>query len=403
MYKGIAFAVCLLIAGVAAAGLGSSFSDHNDHEFATEAQHDDTDDAAAAGAFQSMGDKARSEAAAALEEEQRKQHIVPRDYASVELRPNKATFSVKGDSQPVTYAWQAPQQLQAKEKPAAVLVLFHGCARRAIDWFEYPLDAAVTRAAMSDYNMAVIAFDAVEQQRRCWAVSYPPSNSRDAVRVKAALYGFLRKRGWLHGVPVVGLGASSGGSFVTTFAHTGMLHAQAVYISTGVRPSVTPANCALLYGKRCPDTVFVHMPRDTYTSRGVDGASRSLDARGTKVNVFDCPARPLKPDTLAKAIPGLRGRTSMQVYNELLVGGFLSSQGMLFEDPRGSPWSELLLASSDPTVAAAVETRLGHAGMEEVLNDLYAQHEMTAQFGHAVLQFLLERGTARAKETAQRG
>lgn len=317
----------------------------------------------------------------------------------VALRPEPRRVAVEAGPA-VELMWQLAD---AGRSPDAAVLLFHGCGHSAASWFTYPEHAAVVRelldpTAQGGANVLVIAFSSRAASRAgggCWDTSFEAGTApnEDVSRVHFALEALLLARGeWPPTYPLAGIGASSGGSFVTVLAHgrpeLAPLAAQAVYISAGVTSAVDPAACSTLPEGRCPATAFVHMPRDEYTAARVANAHDALTWTGTPVMIAECHPQPLLPATLAHKLPHVTSGMSLRVYNALMKAGYLTRTGELKEDPRQSAWMAVArdAASSRPDDIVSLDS-MEH-GMQELLNVLYAQHEMTSQHFTSVAAFL---------------
>ena len=98
-----------------------------------------------------------------------------------------------------------------------------------------------------------------------------------------------------------------------------------------------------------PPTLFVHMPRDTYTAANVQKCLRRLRTRGAQIEV--------KPQAITAAlfstkIHGLSERVAAQLVDALRNAHMLDSEGFLADDPRGSAWRNAV--RSTPGLLAAL-------------------------------------------------
>lgn len=173
-------------------------------------------------------------------------------------------------------------QLTPADRAPLTAILFHGCSNEAATWKNGPLErgfvAAFQQAKVSIVALSSSAAEAAaagdeNAAHRCWDSDTQPDRNRDVQRA-LAVAGALQKR--QRGVRrrLVGIGASSGGSFVSLLAayRPDIFDAIAVYISplnslfmlavdVAIRdasPKVTPS---------LPAVLAVHMPeRDPATA-----------------------------------------------------------------------------------------------------------------------------------------
>eukprot|EP00898_Chlorokybus_atmophyticus_P004286 jgi/Chlat1/4859/Chrsp31S04885 len=285
--------------------------------------------------------------------------------------------------------WQVPPN------PVGTLFIAHGCTHGATDFWPkgescdacigLPEETALVRAALAR-KFAVIAVSSADREgkiSKCWAAPWPPANSTaDMRRVPAALSAW-RLQHKLNKLPLYALGASSGGFFVSVLAHVVQLDAAAIYISGGVANAYTRHPYLNDMAQPYPPTLFVHMPRDTYTAEGVHMAIKAiqqLDEPDSSSIVWaaelTCSPQPITPRYFADRCDSIDSATSVQLYNCLKEAGFLDDKNMLINNPRHLDWQSVLVVKRGAEAVHA--TQIVHpAALIELLNVAYGSHELT--------------------------
>jgi len=183
-------------------------------------------------------------------------------------------------------------------------------------------------------------------------------------------------------MPLYAFGASSGGNFVSLLPNASpSLQIRALCIQiAGVHPQAIKGEY--------PPTLIVHMPKDSHTERAVHQAINALRPRVIAAELQVLP-QPLQPLTLAEHIPRLGASASRAVHDMLLTSGFLSNTGYLKGDPRHTSWQTAVQAVLGPDLDS-LET--DSSPIAEVLNVLWASHEIVAAPMSFAIQFLVQEG-----------
>ena len=184
--------------------------------------------------------------------------------------------------------WQKPPGGRAK----GVLLALHGCSHAATDWFPkgprcaaclgLPEEVNVTGAALAR-GLAVVALSSADRDSGCWD-AFP--GSPDAAAARAVAAALLPRKG-LGGLPVLALGASSGGAFALALA-TELPIIAGVVCEIMAMPGLAERAKALSNsgggkegaasggGRKFPPTAFIHMPRDGGTAALVAANAKAL-------------------------------------------------------------------------------------------------------------------------------
>ncbi|KAL4575538.1 hypothetical protein LXL04_022385 [Taraxacum kok-saghyz] len=248
--------------------------------------------------------------------------------------------------------WQIP------DSPKSVLFLAHGCNGRAANFWDQspncnhciglPEERLIVREALAR-KFAVIA---VSSKGRCWSLM------KETLVVKRIIKSWVQKQN-LENLPLVALGASSGGYFVSMLANKMKFSSIAVMIAEGVYDRIDITH-------HYPPTIFVHMPKDKVRKKMIDVNLEILKREGVDVAEIECMELPLTPSFLAERIPGFGLKISVELFNLFKEKGFVNKDGYLINDGRALRWKE------------AVSERKIQLANEEELNLAFAYHEMTS-------------------------
>ncbi|XAR52787.1 hypothetical protein NMG60_11021043 [Bertholletia excelsa] len=270
--------------------------------------------------------------------------------------------------------WQIPTS------PKAALFLAHGCNGRAVNFWDkspscpnctgLPEERLIVLHALA-HNFAVIT---ISSAGRCWSLG------KERLRVKGIMEWWVWKYK-LKKLPLVALGASSGGYFVSVLATDLRFSSIVIMIAEGKFDQIKIT-------KEYPPTLFVHMPKDVARMRRIDAYLQILKDKGIDVAEIKCMEVPLSPDFLADRIPGLNKTVSVQLFDIFQDKGFIDNNGYMRSDGREIHLKAVLRESS----IVLPDTNLVKHITEE-LNLAFAYHEMTSlQSEHIFEWFESHRG-----------
>ncbi|CAH8356986.1 unnamed protein product [Eruca vesicaria subsp. sativa] len=274
-------------------------------------------------------------------------HVSPSHHPTVEIQNGTQLI------------WKLP-----KTKPKAVLFIAHGCHRKATDFWDkspscpqctsLPEEKVLVRTALSK-TFAVIT---ISSSGTCWTLGKERKIVRDVIKT-------WLKRQNLEKVPLVALGASSGGYFVSALAMDMNFRSIVVMIAEGVFDQIRVS-------RNYPATLFVHMPKDVYRQRKIREFLEGLRMEGVDVKEVECFDLEMSPGFLADRIPGFDRGVSEKIFEVFREKGFVDEKGFMKRDGRRTPWKEALSGyeiSLDESLVTPVE---------EELNLAFAYHEMTS-------------------------
>ncbi|XP_042483823.1 uncharacterized protein LOC122064178 [Macadamia integrifolia] len=279
-----------------------------------------------------------------------------RFQSSVQFQP---TVEFRNETEVI---WQIP------DSPKAVLFLAHGCNGRAINFWDrcvscqncigLPEERLIVLHALAR-KFAVIT---ISSAGKCWSLG----RWQERVIVKEIIKLWVAKNK-LEKLPLVALGASSGGYFVSLLATDMRFGGITIMIAQ-----------ALFYRKGIPDdyppTLFVHMPKDRARLRIINENLVALRKKSIDVAEIACMEFPLYPNFLADRIPGLDQTVSVKLFELFRKEGLIDQNGYMKKDGRATKWKEALRETGTLLPDKPV---LGHHIQEE-LNLAYAYHEMTS-------------------------
>ncbi|CAN6573859.1 unnamed protein product [Malus baccata var. baccata] len=255
--------------------------------------------------------------------------------------------------------WQIP------DSPKAVLFLAHGCGGRAPHFWDksshcpdcigLPEERLIALNSLAR-KFAVITISSVGT---CWTMG------KELIRVKDIIRWWVEKNK-LEKLPLVAMGASSGGYFVSVLATVLKFNSIAIMIAEGVFDRVK-------IEESYPPTLFMHMPKDIVRQQKIDEYMKVLRNKGVDVAELKCMEFPLSPHLLADRIPGLDQSVSAKLFELFRKKGFIDENGYMKNDGRRTRWKEAVRESK----IISLDKHLAHYIQEE-LNLAFAYHEMTS-------------------------
>jgi hypothetical protein len=275
------------------------------------------------------------------------------------------TIEVKNGTEII---WQIP------DTPKAVIFLVHGCNGRAVNFWDrsstcsncigLPEERLLVLHALAR-KFAVLTISSVG---RCWTFG------EERLIVKDILKWWVEKNK-LQQLPIVALGASSGGYFVSVLANELKFSSITLMIAEGVFEKMD-------ISEDYPPTLFVHMPKDIYRQQKIHENLERLRNKGVDVAEIECMEFPLSPHILADRIPGIDQTFSAKLFELLQGKGFIDENGYMKNDGRATRWKAALRESKtyfpDQHLAQHIQ---------EELNLAFAYHEMTSLHSELIFKW----------------
>lgn len=255
--------------------------------------------------------------------------------------------------------WQIPNL------PKGVLFIAHGCNGQAANFWDksstcpdcvgLPEERLITLHALAR-KFAVLTVSSVGV---CW------SFVKERLIVEGIIKWWVEEHK-LEKLPLVALGASSGGYFVSALANYMRFNSIVLMIAEGVFDRMD-------IRKDYPPTLFVHMPKDETRKRKIDAYVEILRDEGIDVAEVKCVQFPLTQNFLADRVRGVSEAISKKLFALFQRKGFVDKDGYMTVDGRAIHLKTALRESK----IKPLDMGLFHHIQEE-LNLAFAYHEMTS-------------------------
>jgi hypothetical protein len=275
--------------------------------------------------------------------------------------------------------WQLPP---GPDRPRAAVFVAPGCTIRATDFFDaspgcprcagLPEERRFTREALRR-GYAVLA---VSSRAQCWSLDADASGELAAVDSIIKWWVNDQHPDDLRGLPLVAIGASSGGYFVSALAARVRFSSVAIMIAEGVFAAMREIPAGY------PPALFVHMPKDAERARMVAASIVQLKSNHVDAREIQCEALAVSGEFLAARIPGLTHTVADGIVDVLRHKSFLDDKGFLKKDGRSTPWKK---AAEEAKVLPAGFSLERH--VTEELNVAYAYHEFTSLKNAEIFQW----------------
>jgi hypothetical protein len=279
---------------------------------------------------------------------------------------------------------------------SGILVFFHGCSHGGQDFFLLPEDRIVALESLNR-GLAIVSPTSVDRATGCW-------NEADVNLMSKALPAFGRELGLPANLPLMGMGASSGGAFLFSVYQKVPLKSMVSYImGRGFDDSD-------IAGGGLPATAYVHMPRDERTAKAVADNVATLKAANIPTKEWTVQPHPFTPELCDKRLPELGDRRCHAFINLVKNKhkGLLDKDNTILKSYTRGEWKAVMQDSKFDQATRNMSStkknlvkpgqlspysRGGHgwlwASVEEEIAVSYAQHEMTAEHRGEVLEFLM--------------
>ncbi|CAK9314695.1 unnamed protein product [Citrullus colocynthis] len=254
---------------------------------------------------------------------------------------------------------------QIPDSPKAVLFFAHGCNGKAVNFWDkspgcpfcvgLPEERLIVLHALSRH-FAVLT---ISSSQKCWTLG------KELAVVKDIIHWWVEKNK-LEKLPLVGLGASSGGYFLSVLATKLKFNSITLMIAEGLYEQMEVT-------ERYPPTLFVHMPKDNFRQQKINENMEFLKGKGIDVAEIECLEFVLSPHFLADRIPGLDKSVSAKLFELFQAKGFVDGNGRMLKDGRATQWKEALKTSG---ISLPDNSLTNH--IQEELNLAFAYHEMTS-------------------------
>lgn len=212
---------------------------------------------------------------------------------------------------------------------------------------------------------ASYAVIAISSQEDCW-------RKADSERVKVVLESWIDRLGLVE-LPLLGLGASSGGYFISKFAKVMKFDAIVVMIAEGSFQNVRNSSY--------PPVLFVHMVKDEMIADRIREIIPVLRKAGVQADEIQCKEANITENFFSKRIPYVDLKMSVKLGEMLERSGYLDGRRYLTRDSRSLKLKQDLRRSEDgqellDSLSWRSENWEHH--IREELNLAFAFHEFTS-------------------------
>lgn len=265
--------------------------------------------------------------------------------------------------------WQIPSS------PKAILFIAHGCHCQATFFWDKSLSCAECIGLPEERNIVIHAVTkgyavvAISSTRECWGLR------ADKTKVLTILSSWITRKG-LEGLPVVALGASSGGFFISALATENKFSSLVIMISEGKFKTMQVEG-------DYPPTLFVHMAKDKRRAALIKDAMDLLKSKGVETAELKCYQLPVTPQLFTK-IPGIDTKTSNRIYHALKGSSILDNKSLMTRDGRSMNW---MMHLKGQQVMPEVSLRKWELHLQELLNLAYGYHEMTSLQSNEIFEW----------------
>ncbi|TQD90329.1 hypothetical protein C1H46_024096 [Malus baccata] len=245
------------------------------------------------------------------------------------------------------------------EFPNGTEVIWHGKYQIRLKHFFFWLMVAEERLIALHALARKFAVLTISSAGTCWTMG------KEIIVVKDIIRWWVEKNK-LEKLPLVAMGASSEGYFVSVLATVLKFNSIAIMIAEGVFDQMK-------IEESYPPTLFMHMPKDIVRQQKTDKHMKILEKKGVDVAEIECMEFPLSPHLLADRIPGLDQSVSAKLFELFRKKGFIDENGCMKNDRRKTRCKEAVRESK----IVSLDDHLTPYIQEE-LNLPFAYHEMTS-------------------------
>jgi hypothetical protein len=281
------------------------------------------------------------------------------------------------------------------ESPKGIVLLLHACTHNALKFFSasdscpsclgLAEELHIVRLVLSR-GYAALAVTCHDQSSGCWSESDLPrlqmaiSNFRTTIPPG----GFIASTSTSTKLPIVAIGASSGGHLAAKVAVEGLADAALVMVMS-LRP---PLQNRFAEHTELP-LFFAPMPRDRGTYQRVQQNYQALQGSGTVVlDETSCVPLAVTPSYLVGRVPGMTQDAAKRIVQALRKAGHLQEDYMLAKDPTRSNWRDILQKIDHDKYRSATTPELlwgqfllapGKSPVAKALHRAWAFHEYCSE------------------------
>ena len=306
-------------------------------------------------------------------------HSGPAILPSVSLSSPSAQGGVRGEFHVYSKVLSPRREIfngtefvyQVPSNPRAVMFLAHGCNCKASFFWDKHAECATCSGAPEERAFVMKALRksyaviAISSREKCW-------RKDDSRRVKFILESWIDKFNLVE-LPLLGLGASSGGYFMSSFAKVVKFDAIILMIAEGRFQTIPDSTY--------PSVLFVHMVKDEVRAERIRKIIPVLRKAGIEADEIQCKEMNITDSFFAKRIPYIDPSMSVQLFELLMRSGCLDNRGYLKVDGRQLELKrEMSLGKGGQNLVDSLSLITDHweHHIREELNVAFSFHEFTS-------------------------
>ena len=269
---------------------------------------------------------------------------------------------------------------QVPANPRAVLFLAHGCNCKATFFWDKHVECPTCSGAPEERAFIIKALRksyaviAISSRGECWRKEYS--------LVKFILESWIDRFDLVE-LPLLGLGASSGGYFLSSFAKVVKFDAIVLMIAEGRFQTIPDSTY--------PSVLFVHMVKDEARAARIQEIIPFLRKAGIEADEIQCKEVNITHNFFAKRIPYMDPSMSVELRGLLLRTGCLDNRGYLKMDGRQLELKrEMSLAKGGQNLVDSLSLLSDdwENHIREELNVAFAYHEFTSLPSRKIIGWL---------------
>lgn len=328
-----------------------------------------------------------------LEAERKGEYVVGSSVADNTRSTNEASQRLNGTQVILEDGTELVFQQVESGKAAGTVLFFHGCQHSSTDYWPFggnclgciglPEEERMIRLTLGR-NLSAVAISSTNRHQKCWTTRLNGEGD-DYDRVRSTMKYLEEKKIHSDGMDLYGVGASSGGAFVTSLRSIMKMQAVNTIVAGSVAGLVKDEKWGI------PGHAFTHMGgRDGRTRNVVAESKRWLEDRGISVMVREVHPRPLSAEWLSESVPRWDLNLCKEVIAALRLNKVVNEDtGELVCDPRKCDWRSAVMHLKGKLNDSLIADR---SALSEELNRAWAGHESSADFFGDVLDFFVEHG-----------
>ena len=287
-----------------------------------------------------------------------------------------------------------PTNTTSDGKPKGLLLHLHSCKESGFEFFTLPEHRIVAYDAIQK-GLAVLSPTSYDRQSGCYT-------SEDANGLLKKVVGQFVRRNRLQSLPIVGLGHSSGGTFLSFLRKTLELQSMAVYNSPEDYGDMQSKNDTLI------PTVYLSMSMDESISNRMNANMKRLQDKNITSYLYRVSPKPFTQKLCAARLPESNngfckhmsttiGKDLLDADGYVLEGDVASKQwqrffeGLELTEEGFCPIDEtdsLMYYGNKKSSSWAKECSM-RVVLEQEIKACFGYHAMTAQYHDEILNFLI--------------